>query len=83
MGAGSPASAPLPPPAALARAVVLIEALDHSHVLRTVQAALELHRPLLAPPPVEGDVRSDGTGRLIAEHRAVLCADPTRALALL
>jgi predicted Rossmann fold nucleotide-binding protein DprA/Smf involved in DNA uptake len=63
--------------------VVLIEALDHSHVLRTAQAALELRRPLLTAPPAEGDVRCDGTARLIAEHRAVLCADPARVLALL
>lgn len=41
--------------AALARAVVLIGALDHSHVLSTAQAALGLSRSLLAQPPAGGD----------------------------
>ncbi|EFE72393.1 predicted protein [Streptomyces viridosporus ATCC 14672] len=38
---------------------------------------------MLALPLAEGDVHSNGTARLIAEHRAVLCADLTRVLALL
>ncbi|MEV5358187.1 DNA-processing protein DprA [Streptomyces sp. NPDC052693] len=69
--------------AALSKAVILIEALDHSHTLRTAQAALDLRRPLLTAPPAEDDIRAGGTARLIAEQRAVLCPHPAHALALL
>ncbi len=62
--------------AALARAVILIEALDHAEAARTVESALDLKRPLLAAP-------SDGSARLLAEQRAVLVTDPAAALALL
>ncbi|GAB1331779.1 DNA-processing protein DprA [Streptomyces sennicomposti] len=68
--------------AALARAVILIEALDHAEATRTAESALALKRPLLAAPP-DGDVRSSGSSRLLAEQRAVLVADPATALALL
>lgn len=62
--------------AALVRAMILIEALD------TAVVAADLIRPLLAPPAAE-DIRADGSARLLAEQRAVLCPDPARALALL
>ncbi|MFF8848128.1 DNA-processing protein DprA [Streptomyces sp. NPDC015127] len=69
--------------AALARAVILIEAPDHSvPAMHTAQVASDLNRPLLAPPATE-DVRANGSARLLAEQRAVLCPDPARALALL
>jgi DNA processing protein len=69
--------------AALVRAVILIEALDHAEAaMHTAEVAAHLHRPLLAPPATE-DVRADGSARLLAEQRAVLVPDPARALALL
>ncbi|MFM9499752.1 DNA-processing protein DprA [Streptomyces galilaeus] len=69
--------------AALVRAVILIEALDHAEAaMHTAEVAADLHRPLLAPPATE-DVRADGSARLLAEQRAVLVPDPARALALL
>ncbi|MFC9932327.1 DNA-processing protein DprA [Streptomyces sp. NPDC127190] len=68
--------------AALCRAVILIEALDHAEATRTAEAALDLHRPLLAVP-ADSNVRSSGNARLLAEQRAVLVANPAAALALL
>ncbi|MFC8664020.1 DNA-processing protein DprA [Streptomyces sp. NPDC057199] len=68
--------------AALARAVIVIEALDHSEAMHTAGAAFALRRLLLAPPPTE-DVRADGSARLLAEQHAVLVPDLQRALALL
>lgn len=68
--------------AALARTVILIEALDHAEATRTAESALALHRPLLAVPS-DGDVRSGGSARLLDEQRAVPCPDPARALALI
>ncbi len=69
--------------AALARTVILIEALDHAEVaMRTAEAATALNRPLLCPPAAE-DVRADGSARLLAEQRARLVPDPAHALALL
>jgi DNA processing protein len=67
---------------ALARAVILIEALDHAAAMYTAEAAADLNRLLLAPPATE-DLRADGSARLLAEQRAILCPDPARALALL
>lgn len=65
------------------RAVILIEALDHAEAaMRTAVVAADLNRPLLAPPAIE-DIRADGSARLLAERRAVLCPDRVRALALL
>ncbi|MGY1583930.1 DNA-processing protein DprA [Streptomyces sp. MN13] len=69
--------------AALARTVILIEALDHAEAaMRTAEAATALRRPPLSPPAAE-DVRADGTARLLTAQRAVLVPDPARALALL
>lgn len=68
--------------AALARTVILIEALDHAETTHTADSAIALNRPLLAAP-ADGDVRSSGSARLLAEQCAVLCPDPERALALL
>jgi DNA processing protein len=69
--------------AALVRAVILIEALDHAEAaMHTAEVAADLNRPLLAPPATEG-VRAEGSARLRAEQRAVLVLDPARALALL
>ncbi|MEU8907895.1 DNA-processing protein DprA [Streptomyces mirabilis] len=68
--------------AALVRAVILIEALDHAEAaIHTAQVAADL-RPLLTPPATE-DIRADGSARLLAEQRAVLVPNPARALALL
>ncbi|MFE7077107.1 DNA-processing protein DprA [Streptomyces sp. NPDC057620] len=70
--------------AALARAVLLIEALDHPEALHTAEAALTLNRTLLAVPA--GDrhrLRREGNARLLAEHAALPYPDPARALALL
>ncbi|MGW2557103.1 DNA-processing protein DprA [Streptomyces sp. NPDC001635] len=68
--------------ATLARAVVLIEALDHAEATRTAKSAIALNRPLLAAPPAD-DVRSSGNARLLAEQLAVLVPDPAAALELL
>ncbi|MFE9769780.1 DNA-processing protein DprA [Streptomyces sp. NPDC005808] len=68
--------------AALSRAVILIEALDHTESLRTAEAAIALKRTLLAVP-ADGGIRSEGNARLLAEHQALPCPDPARALALL
>lgn len=68
--------------AALARTVILIEALDHSEAMHTAGAAFALRRLLLAAPATD-DVRSSGNARLLAEQHAVLVPDPQRALTLL
>ncbi|BBC28723.1 uncharacterized protein SGFS_000140 [Streptomyces graminofaciens] len=69
--------------AALARAVILIEAMDHAEAaMHTAEVAAALNRHLLAPPATE-DIRADGSTRLLAEQRAVLVPDPAAALALL
>ncbi|OIJ99018.1 hypothetical protein BIV25_10960 [Streptomyces sp. MUSC 14] len=69
--------------AALVRAVVLVEALDHAEAaMHTAEAAAGLHRPVLALPPT-GGLRADGNVRLLAEQRAVLVPDPAHALAVL
>lgn len=67
--------------AALARAVVLVEALDHDSAMYTAETAVGLHRPLLAAPAT-GHVRSHGNARLIDRHLAVSSPDPRLALAL-
>ncbi|MGW7131318.1 DNA-processing protein DprA [Streptomyces bobili] len=68
--------------AALSRAVILIEALDHAQALRTAEAAIDLKRTLLAVPSHSG-VRSGGNTRLLTEHLARPCPSPARALELL
>ncbi|MFD9441903.1 DNA-processing protein DprA [Streptomyces sp. NPDC060006] len=67
--------------AALARAVILVEALDHVSAMYAAETAVDLHRPLLAAPPT-GDVRSSGNARLIDKQHAVNSPDPRLALAL-
>ncbi|MGW2563420.1 hypothetical protein ACWCXB_30195 [Streptomyces sp. NPDC001514] len=62
--------------------MILIEALDHAEATRTAESAVALNRPLLAAP-ADGDVRSCGSARLLAEQLAVLVRDPAAALALL
>ncbi|GAA3905195.1 DNA-processing protein DprA [Streptomyces lannensis] len=68
--------------AALARAVVLIETLDHAEATRTAESAIALNRPLHAEP-ANDDVRASGNARLLAEQLAVLVPYPAAALALL
>ncbi|WP_217236437.1 DNA-processing protein DprA [Streptomyces sp. AC555_RSS877] len=68
--------------AALSRAVILIEALDHAQALRTAEAAIDLKRTLLAVPSPSG-IRAGGNTRLLAEHLALACPSPARALELL
>ncbi|MFF4733781.1 hypothetical protein ACFY3M_53180 [Streptomyces mirabilis] len=68
--------------AALARAVILIEALDHTEATHTAESAVALNRRLLAGPAA-GDARFSGSARLLAEQHAVLAPDPAPALALL
>jgi DNA protecting protein DprA len=67
--------------AALARAVILVEALDHVEAMHAAEAAVDLHRPLLAAPATD-DVRSSGNARLLTEQLAVNSPDPVLALAL-
>ncbi|MDX3321107.1 DNA-processing protein DprA [Streptomyces sp. ME03-5684b] len=67
--------------AALARAVILVEALDHVVAMHAAETAVGLHRPLLAAPAT-GDVRSSGNARLIDKQLAVNSPDPRLALAL-
>ncbi|MET7693855.1 DNA-processing protein DprA [Streptomyces sp. NPDC005483] len=66
---------------ALARAVILVEALDHAVAMLTAETAIDLHRPLLAAPAT-GDVRSSGNARLIDKQLAVNSPDPHLVLAL-
>lgn len=62
--------------AALVRTVILIEALDHTEAaMHTAEVAADLNRPPLAPPATQ-DIRADGSARLLAEQRAILCPDP-------
>ncbi|WP_435218777.1 DNA-processing protein DprA [Streptomyces sp. bgisy034] len=67
--------------AALTRALILVEALDHVEALYAAEAAVDLHRPLLAAPAT-GDVRSSGNARLLDAQLAVNSPDPLLALAL-
>ncbi|MEV5787106.1 DNA-processing protein DprA [Streptomyces sp. NPDC048448] len=67
---------------ALARAVILIEALDHSQALRTAEAAIALKRPLLAVPS-DGSLHSGGNAHLLDEGLALPCPTPSHALLLL
>ncbi|WP_328499613.1 DNA-protecting protein DprA [Streptomyces sp. NBC_00457] len=67
--------------AALARAVILVEALDHVEAMYAAETAVDLHRPLLAAPAT-GDVRSSGNARLIDGQLAVNSPDPRLPLAL-
>lgn len=56
--------------AALARAVVVVEAPDHSGALLTAAAAVELGRELYAVPGPIDSLASRGCNRLIADHLA-------------
>jgi DNA processing protein len=56
--------------AALARAVVVVEAPDHSGALLTAAAAVELGRELYAVPGPIDSIASRGCNRLIADHLA-------------
>ncbi|WP_171059935.1 DNA-processing protein DprA [Streptomyces montanus] len=67
--------------AALARAVILVEAVDHIEAMYAAKMAVDLHRPLLAAPAT-GDVRSSGNARLLDGQLAVNSPDPRLALAL-
>jgi DNA processing protein len=63
------------PLAALVRAVILVEALDHVESMHTAETAIGLHRPLFAAPATD-DVRSSGNARLIDGHLAVTSPAP-------
>jgi hypothetical protein len=67
--------------AALAQAVILVEALDHAGAMHAAETAVDLRRPLLAAPAT-GDVRSSGNARLIDGQLAVNSPDPRLAVAL-
>ncbi|MFE4579703.1 DNA-processing protein DprA [Streptomyces chartreusis] len=67
--------------AALTQALILVEALDHVEAMYAAEAAVDLHRPLLAAPAT-GDVRSSGNARLLDAQLAVNSPDPLLALAL-
>ncbi|MFD7708609.1 DNA-processing protein DprA [Streptomyces sp. NPDC059786] len=67
--------------AALARAVILIEALDHTEAMHTAGTAVDLRRPLLAAPAT-GDVRSSGNARLLDGQLAVNSPEPRLSVAL-
>ncbi|MFD6285389.1 DNA-processing protein DprA [Streptomyces sp. NPDC060205] len=67
--------------AALARALILVEALDHVEAMYAAEMAVDLHRPLLAAPAT-GDVRSSGNARLLDGQLAVISPDPRLAVAL-
>jgi DNA processing protein len=66
--------------AGLARAVVVIEAPDHSGALLTAVAAIEFGRDLFAVPGPIDAIASRGCNRLIADHQATIV---TSAAALL
>ncbi|WP_432034397.1 DNA-processing protein DprA [Streptomyces antibioticus] len=67
--------------AALARAVILVKALDHVPAMHAAETAVGLKRPLLAAP-ASGDARSSGNARRIDKQLAVNRADLHLALAL-
>jgi len=56
--------------AGLARAVVVVEAPDHSGALLTVTAAIEYGREVFAVPGPIDAIASRGCNRLIADHQA-------------
>jgi DNA processing protein len=58
--------------AGLARAVVVVEAPDHSGALLTAAAAVELGRELYAVPGPIDSLASRGCNRLIADHLAAI-----------
>ena len=66
--------------AGLARAVVVVEAPDHSGALLTVAAAIEHGREVFAVPGPIDAIASRGCNRLIADHQATIV---TSAVALL
>ena len=63
--------------AALASAVVVVEAPDRSGALLTAAAAVELGRELYAVPGQMDSLASRGCNRLIADHLASLVTSPT------
>ncbi|MFJ9752442.1 DNA-processing protein DprA [Streptomyces chartreusis] len=67
--------------AALTRALILVEALDHVEAMHAAESAVDLHRPLLAAPAT-GDARSSGNARLLDAQLALNSPDPLLALAL-
>jgi hypothetical protein len=67
--------------AALARALILIKALDHVVAMYAANTAVDLHRPMLAAPTT-GDARSSGNVRLPDWQLAVNRAGPRLSLAL-
>ncbi|MCQ8836118.1 DNA-protecting protein DprA [Streptomyces malaysiensis] len=67
--------------AALARALILVEALDHVEAMYAAEMAVDLHRPLLAAPAT-GDVHSSGNARLLDGRLAVNSLDPRLTAAL-
>lgn len=63
--------------AALASAVVVVEAPDRSGALLTAAAAVELGRELYAVPGQIDSLASSGCNRLIADHLASIVTSPT------
>lgn len=66
--------------AGLARAVVVVEAPDHSGALLTAVAAVDFGRDLFAVPGPIDAVASAGCNRLIADHLASLVTSPAALL---
>ncbi len=66
--------------AGLARAVVVIEAPDHSGALLTAAAAVDYGRDLFAVPGPIDAAASRGCNRLIADHLATLVTSPASLL---
>ncbi|MER7578012.1 hypothetical protein [Streptomyces sp. NPDC126514] len=55
--------------------MILIEALDHLEAMHAAETAVDLHRPLLAPPATS-DVRSSGNTRLLERQLTVNSPHP-------
>jgi len=66
--------------AGLARAVVVVEAPDHSGALLTAAAAIDYGRDLFAVPGPIDAAASRGCNRLIADHLASLVTSPAALL---
>ncbi len=66
--------------AGLARAVVVVEAPDHSGALLTAAAAVDYGRDLFAVPGPIDAAASRGCNRLIADHLATLVTSPASLL---
>ncbi|MCX4554215.1 DNA-processing protein DprA [Streptomyces sp. NBC_01500] len=68
---------------ALSRAVVLVEALDHSTVMESIRSTDALGRRVFSPPAEAGDLVGTGNAHLISTGRATVTVTPADLLSQL